>query len=154
MGCYSWIAEIFSWHSFVLGLGVEKQACHRENCTVYAENGQLCNKGMNQQREALYPQNSTVPCLQMLGVRHKSNCATSNFASFRHQFISHSSLKIVWEILHTFETRNIPQRKNPVTKFPPCTLQMKAIHQQNLSILVCSLTTSKQTVGNIKANKL
>ena len=43
------------------------EAWRRENCTVYAGNGQLCNKRMNQWREASYPWNSTVPRLQMLG---------------------------------------------------------------------------------------
>ena len=57
-----------SWRSSVLGLGIKNEAWRRENCTVYAEGGQLCNKQMNQRREASHPQNSTAPCLQMLNV--------------------------------------------------------------------------------------
>ena len=46
----------------------KNEALRRENCTVYAKNGQLCNKD---RREALYPQNPTVPRLQMLSVWQK-----------------------------------------------------------------------------------
>ena len=62
------IAELFSWRSSVLCFGIKNEAWRRENCTVYAESGQLYNKGMNQRQEASYPQNSTVPRLQMLSV--------------------------------------------------------------------------------------
>ena len=49
----------------------------------------------------------------------KCNCTTSNFAEFQHAFISHSVLKIVWEILQEFEMQNIPRRKSPATAPPP-----------------------------------
>ena len=69
----------------------------------------------------------------MLAVRARSStlfcAATSPFpisndsrsgivAKFRAGFISHSGLKIEWEISHTFEIRNFPQRNIPVAKFP------------------------------------
>ena len=44
---------------------------------------------------------------------------TRHFAKFRSGFISHSGLKITWEISHQFEMRNIPRRNNPAAKFPP-----------------------------------
>ena len=47
------------------------------------------------------------------------NCWTRHFAKFRSGFISHSGLKITWEISHKFEMRNIPQRNNPAAKTPP-----------------------------------
>ena len=47
------------------------------------------------------------------------NCWTRHFAKFRSGFISHSGLKILWEISHEFETRNIPQRNIPAAKSPP-----------------------------------
>ena len=53
------------------------------------------------------------------------NCWTRNFAKFRSGFISHSGLKMVWEILHEFETRNIPWRKVPAAKSPPPVPQFK-----------------------------
>ena len=43
----------------------KKEAWRRDNCTVYAESGQLCTKGMNQWREASHPKISTVPRLQL-----------------------------------------------------------------------------------------
>ena len=47
------------------------------------------------------------------------NCSTTNFAKFRSGFISHSGLKIMWEISQEFETRNIPRRNIPAAKPPP-----------------------------------
>ena len=60
--------------SSVLGLGVKNEAWQREHCTVYAESGQLSNKGVNQRRVASYPQNSTIPHLQMLSVWQMQLC--------------------------------------------------------------------------------
>ena len=51
-------------------------------------------------------------------------CWTRHFANFRSGFISHSSLKIIWEISHKFAPPNIPRRNIPTTKPrpppPPC----------------------------------
>ena len=57
-----------------------------------------------------HPQIPPYPVFKCSG-----NCWTRNFAQFRSRLISLSGLKIVWEISHEFETRNIPCRK----KFPP-----------------------------------
>ena len=47
------------------------------------------------------------------------NCWTRHFAEFRSGFISHSDLKITWEISHEFEMRKILGRTIPATKPPP-----------------------------------
>ena len=48
----------------------------------------------------------------------KGNWMTSNFAKFRHEFFSHSGLKIAWEILQECETQNILKRRSPVANTP------------------------------------
>ena len=47
------------------------------------------------------------------------NCWTRHFAKLCSGFISHSGLKIMWEISHEFEMRNIPRRNIPAAKSPP-----------------------------------
>ena len=79
----------------LLGWGFHKRSMAEKNCSV-CRKLKLCKEGMNQQRHASYPQNLTVPCLQML----RGNCWTRNFAKFQSGFILR--LKIVWEILGKF----------------------------------------------------
>ena len=60
-------------------------------------------------------------CIPSTNAEHvaKATVRQAIFLNFDMSLFWHSGLKIVWEISHKLETRNLSQRKIPVSKSPP-----------------------------------
>ena len=109
---------------------------------MHAEKWTTVQQKDDQQQEASYPQNSTIPHLQMLSYAWQRQPNTKQFAKFRREFISQSGLTIVWEICTNLKREMCHAEKcpsqNPPAPYAVLVVQLRSFPERpQIRLVTC-----------------